>query len=213
VSDTAVTAALRLAGQDPADFGFTFMEMYRNNSLRDATEHSLLGFFQDDDAARQAAYKKSRAWLDRRGKAEPPAPKKAALTPEQAVSSFKQDPKKPVTVEFGVESAGWPDGPTKVGEDPMPPIMADWDGRLSGGGKFTLILTAKAIRGLKDIGIELPPTQPMGIVDAKRLGLICKHLKGKGVRVTGLIRASRPEHRNTDYYIVVDDPGHFAVNK
>jgi hypothetical protein len=213
VSDTAVAAALRIGKQDPADFGFTFMEMYRTNSLRDATEHSLLGFFQDDDAARQAAHKRAREWLARRAKAPQPTPKTQTLTPEEAVKSFKQDPKKPATVEFGVESAGWPDGPVKAGDDPMPPIMADWDGRLSNGGKFTLILTAKAIRGLKDIGIELPSAEPVGLFDSKRLGLICKHLKGKGVRVTGLIRASRPEHRNTDYYIVVDDPGHFAINK
>jgi hypothetical protein len=44
------------------------------------------------------------------------------------------------------------------------------------------------------------------------VGLICRHLKGKGVRVTGVIRASRPEDRYTDYSIVVDDARHFAVN-
>jgi hypothetical protein len=140
-------------------------------------------------------------------------PKVAAMTPEEAVKSFQQDPKKPVTVEFGVESAGWPDGPIPIGEDPMPPIMADWDGRLANGGKFTLLLTAKAIRGLKDVGIELPSAQPGGPVDAGRLGVLCKHLKGRGVRVTGLVQASRPGEARTDYYIVVDDPASFRVNK
>jgi hypothetical protein len=140
-------------------------------------------------------------------------PKVAALTPEQAVAAFKQNSKKLFTVEFGVESAGWPDGPTRVGDDPTPPIMADWDGRLSNGGKFTLLLTAGAIRGLKDIGIELPPAEPIGLVDLNRINLLCNHLKGKGVRVTGSIRANRPNERYTDYTIVVDDPAAFVVNK
>jgi hypothetical protein len=140
-------------------------------------------------------------------------PKVAVMTPEEAVRSFKENPMKLVTVEFGVESAGWLDGPTAVGEDPMPPILADWDGRLSNGGKFSLLLKAKAIRGLKEIGIELPPAQPVGLADLERLGLLCKQLKGKGVRVTGLIQASRPSERHTDYYIVVDDPANFRINK
>jgi hypothetical protein len=140
-------------------------------------------------------------------------PKVVAMTPEEAVRSFKQDPKKLVTVEFGVESAGWPDAPVRVGEDPMPPIMADWDNRLPGGGKFSLLLTAKAIRGLRDIGIELPPAPPAEFVDLQRLSVLCKHLKGKGVRVTGFVRSSRPEQANTDYYIVVDEPANFSINK
>jgi hypothetical protein len=137
----------------------------------------------------------------------------AAMTPEEAVKSFQQNPKRPVTVEFGVESAGWPDGPIPIDEDPLPPIIADWDGRLSDGGKFSLILTAKAVRGLKDIGIELPPEQPAGLFDTQRLSLISKHLKGKGIHVTGFIKASHPAAGDRGYYIVVDDAGHFAVNK
>jgi len=82
VSDTAVVAALRLAGQHPADFGFTFpemykkrgpdaeakffLEMYRDRGPEAFTEHYLLGFF--DDAARQAAHKRARAWLDKHAK-------------------------------------------------------------------------------------------------------------------------------------------------
>jgi hypothetical protein len=138
--------------------------------------------------------------------------KRAAMTPEQAVASFRQDPEKPCTVEFGVESAGWLDGPLRVDEDPTPPILADWDGRLLNGRKFSLFLTGRAIRGLNDVGIELPPDQPPGLVGPQRLGLLCKHLKGRGVRVTGLIRPTRPAETRTDYYIVVDDPDHFAVN-
>jgi hypothetical protein len=65
VSDTAVAAALRLAGQDAADFGFTFQEMYKRRGPEALAEHHLLGFFQGDDAARLAAHKKAREWLDR----------------------------------------------------------------------------------------------------------------------------------------------------
>ena len=71
VSDTAVAAALVLAGQHPADFGFTFQEMYRRRGPEALAEHYLLGFFQDDDAARQAAHQKAREWLDRHRKEKP----------------------------------------------------------------------------------------------------------------------------------------------
>jgi hypothetical protein len=141
------------------------------------------------------------------------APKVVPMTPEEAVHAFKQDPDRLLTVEFGVESAGWLDGPIPIDEDQTPPIRAEWDGRLSTGGQFALFLTARAISGLADIGIELPPATPVGLVDIERVGLICRHLKGKGVHVTGVIRASRPEDRYTDYSIVIDDPRHFAVNR
>jgi hypothetical protein len=140
-------------------------------------------------------------------------PKIPAMTPDEAVRSWQQNPYKLVTVEFGVESAGWPDGPIPIGEDPTPPIMADWDGRLSSGGKFTLLLTAKAIRGLADVGVDLPESQPARIADLRRVSVLCKHLQSKGVRVTGLVKASRPQERYTDYYVIVDDPANFAINK
>jgi hypothetical protein len=136
-----------------------------------------------------------------------------ALTPEAAVRSYETKPQEPITVEFGVESAGWPDAPIPIEEDPLPPIMADWDGRLANGGKFTLILTAKAIRGLENMGVELPPTEPPGLFDLGRLSTLCKYLRGKGVRVRGLVRASRPGEAHTDYYITVDDARNFRVNE
>jgi hypothetical protein len=71
VSDTAVAAALVLAGQHPADFGFTFQEMYKRRGPQALAEHYLLGFFQDDDTARQAAYKRAREWLDKHIKEKP----------------------------------------------------------------------------------------------------------------------------------------------
>jgi hypothetical protein len=140
-------------------------------------------------------------------------PRVAAMTPDEAVRSWQMNPDKLFTVEFGVESAGWPDAPIPIGEDQMPPIMADWDGRLSNGGKFTLLLTARAIRGLTDVGVDLPQSQPAELAEFERLGVLCKHLRSRGVRVTGFVRASRPQERYTDYYIVVDDPASFAINE
>jgi hypothetical protein len=161
---------------------------------------------------RLAAVQKELQEVRRELQTEAPA-KAAVLTPQQAVESFRQDPKRPVTVEFGVETVGWPDGPIPIGEDPMPPILADWDGWLPGGGKFTLVLTSKAIRGLKDIGVELPPDLPKGAFDLQRLSVLCKHLKGKGVRVTGVVKTGHPNWSGADYSIVVDDPQDFQINK
>jgi RNA polymerase sigma factor (sigma-70 family) len=66
VSDVAVAAALRLAGQEPADFGFTLMERYKMRGpgafhTASVSILGLLGFF--DDTARQAAHKKAIQWL------------------------------------------------------------------------------------------------------------------------------------------------------
>jgi RNA polymerase sigma factor (sigma-70 family) len=71
VSDAAVAAALRLSGQDPCDFGFTFQQMYKRRGPGVLAAYYLLGFFQGDDAARQAAHKKAREWLDKHGKGKP----------------------------------------------------------------------------------------------------------------------------------------------
>jgi RNA polymerase sigma factor (sigma-70 family) len=71
VSDTAVAAALHLAGQKPADFGFfPSLQMYTLPGNVAWAEHFSLGFL--DDAARQAAHKKAREWLARHGKEKPP---------------------------------------------------------------------------------------------------------------------------------------------
>jgi hypothetical protein len=69
VSDTAVAAALWLAGQEPADFGFTFLERHKMRGPDILLRYQLLGFL--DDAARQAAHKKAREWLARHGKGKP----------------------------------------------------------------------------------------------------------------------------------------------
>jgi RNA polymerase sigma factor (sigma-70 family) len=62
VSDTAVAAALRLAGQHPADFGFTLLERHKLRGPDILLKYHLLGFF--DDGARRAAHKRAKAWLD-----------------------------------------------------------------------------------------------------------------------------------------------------
>jgi hypothetical protein len=74
VSDAAVAAALWLTGKDPADFGFTLMEMYkvRGAEARQLTTvniYGLIGFF--DNTTRQAAHQKAREWLDRYRKEKP----------------------------------------------------------------------------------------------------------------------------------------------
>jgi hypothetical protein len=71
VSDTAVAAALHLAGQKPADFGFfPSLQMYTLPGNFAWAEHFTLGFL--DDAARQAAHKKAREWLAKHHKEKPP---------------------------------------------------------------------------------------------------------------------------------------------
>jgi hypothetical protein len=69
VSDTAVAAALRLAGQHPADFGFTLLERHKLRGPDILLKYHLLGFC--DDAAREAAHKGAREWLDRHAKGKP----------------------------------------------------------------------------------------------------------------------------------------------
>jgi hypothetical protein len=70
VSDTAVAAALHLAGQKPADFGFsTFLKMYGWPANVAWAEHYSLGFL--DEESRQAAYKRARTWLAQHRKEKP----------------------------------------------------------------------------------------------------------------------------------------------
>ena len=76
MSDAAVAAALWLTGKEPADFGFTLLEMYKlrgPNARQTASVsiYGIIGFFQGDDTARQAAHKKAREWLDKHVKENP----------------------------------------------------------------------------------------------------------------------------------------------
>jgi hypothetical protein len=140
-------------------------------------------------------------------------PETRALTPDEAVKEWRQNPQEPVTVEFGIGEAGWPDGPIPLGEDQLPPIIADWDGRLSNGGRFSLFLTAAAIRGFHETQTDTTPDRPVGYVDSGDVDRLCRQLKGKGVRVSGIIRANRPDDRYTDFSITVDDAANFRVNE
>jgi RNA polymerase sigma factor (sigma-70 family) len=69
VNDTAVAAALHLAGQKPADFGF-FPSLQMYTGPGNWAEHFALGFL--DDASRQAAHQKARDWLAKHVKEKQP---------------------------------------------------------------------------------------------------------------------------------------------
>lgn len=62
VCDTAVAGALRLAGQHPADIGFTFLEMCEERGPDTLAKYHLLGFFDEETC--QAGHKKAREWFD-----------------------------------------------------------------------------------------------------------------------------------------------------
>ncbi len=123
------------------------------------------------------------------------------VTPQEAVEHFKRFPKEPVTVEFGVEPIGYPDGPIREGEDPEPAIMARWDNYLVGGGTITAFIAPKAYRQLalpaKDGGkVPLTPGQERRQV--------VKHIQEHGIRVTGVLE---PTGINNDQYVIrVDEP-------
>ena len=73
MSDAAVAAALWLTGKEPADFGFRLLEMYKwrgpqARALASQSIYGIIGFFEGDDTARQAAHKKAREWLDKHRK-------------------------------------------------------------------------------------------------------------------------------------------------
>jgi hypothetical protein len=61
VKDAAVAAALRLAGQHPADFGFPYLVLYKERSPDSLTKFYLLGFSQPDD--RVPVHQKATKWL------------------------------------------------------------------------------------------------------------------------------------------------------
>jgi hypothetical protein len=124
------------------------------------------------------------------------------VTPQEAVEQFKRFPNEPVTVEFGVEPIGNPDGPIREGEDSEPAIVARWDNYLVGGGTITAIVPAKVYRRLalptKDGGkLALTPGQ-----ERKQ---VIRHVEEHGIRVTGVLE---PGGINLDQYVIrVNEPG------
>ena len=125
-------------------------------------------------------------------------PKPVVLTPAEAVAAFAKNPDQPVTVEFGVEAGSAAD---RTGPGPADVIVATWDGLLTDGGRFTVVLHPKAYAGL-----ELPPkekgkpaTKPAPGKERETIG---RHIDEHGLRATGVVKRTGIH----DYLIEVDDP-------
>lgn len=138
-----------------------------------------------------------------------PAPDIKALSPAEAVQRML---KTPVTVEFRVETAGWPCAPIPVGEDPLPPIMLDWDGRLPKGGRFYALLTAKAIRQMHASDKDRPgPEFGHLTADTGYVDRLCKRFQGKGIRVTGRLQPPAPGAAPSETYLLVDSAENITI--
>ncbi len=87
VGDAAVAAALRVAGQHPADFGFPLLAMYKERGPDTLAKYHLLGFF--DRATREAAHKKAKEWLDRQKKEKPVPFDKQVQHVESTITDLK----------------------------------------------------------------------------------------------------------------------------
>jgi hypothetical protein len=111
------------------------------------------------------------------------SPRKA-VTPHDAVAAFQKNPKQPVTVEFGVERIGYPDAPSRVGDDPEPAISATWDNYLPGGGTLTAIVPPQVYRKLL-----LPTTdgKTVALAPGKERRQVVEHIERHGLRVTGVL--------------------------
>ena len=127
-----------------------------------------------------------------------------AMTPIEAVESFKTDPKKVVTVEFGVQPIGSHSDLVHVGDDPAPPMILTWDNHLPGGGTFTAIVPGRVYRQLADF-------PPETLIDELAVGedppnslrrRIARHIEANGVRIIGVI-----EKHDDNYGIRIHDPG------
>jgi hypothetical protein len=127
-----------------------------------------------------------------------------ALTPAQAVESFKQNPKSAVAVEFGVGPIGFHEGLARVGDDPLPPMILTWDNYFPGGGTFSAIVPGRVYARLADFAGETP-------LDAVIIGensfeslrrKIARHIEANGVRIIGLV-----EKHGDNYVIHVHEPG------
>lgn len=132
------------------------------------------------------------------------APSQAViLTPPAAVEAHKKYPDQAVTVEFGVEEGS---GAFRTGlGSETNAITATWDGRLDGGGTFTVILFPKAYAELTI------PSKKKG-QDAFRpwpgfeREVVGRHIDEHGLRVTGIVRQCGIWPGATNYRIEVADP-------
>jgi hypothetical protein len=123
------------------------------------------------------------------------------VSPQEAVEQFKRFPKEPVTVEFGVEPIGYPDGPIREGDDPEPPIMARWDNYLVGGGTMTAVIPPKLYRQL---AIPAKDGSKVPLTPGQERSQVVKHIQEHGIRVTGVLE---PTGINSDQYVIrFDEP-------
>jgi hypothetical protein len=108
-----------------------------------------------------------------------------ALTPQQAFDSFRRDPEKPVTVEFGVV----PGSGTLFSEVDYEnePIHLTWDWVLDDKTRFTATLMPEAWRALRIPGKHkgAPPIKPPPGEERAR---VARHIETNGLRVTGVLQ-------------------------
>jgi len=90
-----------------------------------------------------------------------------------------------VQVEFTVAAANALFGPVPAGSDHRMPIRLSWDGKLEGGGAFYVMLRGDAAGGSP--------------------GDRCKELKGKKVRVTGILHGANADRAEVVRFIEIDD--------
>lgn len=133
-------------------------------------------------------------------------PARRGVTPQEAVEQFKRFPLEPVTVEFGVEPVGFPDGPVRLGDDPEPEIWARWDNRLVGGGTLTAVVPPAVYRQLK-----LPAAEggAIRLTPGQERAEVVKHIETHGIRVRGVLEAGG--FQNEDYLIRVSEPDDVAL--
>jgi hypothetical protein len=127
-----------------------------------------------------------------------------AMTPSEAVESFKGNPKKAVTVEFGVMPIGFSDGPIRVGDDLLPPMILTWDNYLQGGGTFSVVVPGRVYMRLADFTADSPLAAVIVGEDSfeSLRRKIARHIEANGVRIIGLV-----EKQDDIYVIHVHDPG------
>jgi len=123
------------------------------------------------------------------------------VTPQEAVDQFQRSPHVPVTVEFGVEPVGYPDAPSRLGDDPEPAISATWDNRLVGGGTLTAIIPPAVYRQLKIPAADGGSTP---LAPGQERAQVVKHIETHGIRVTGILEPAG--FQNEDFVIRVNQP-------
>jgi len=125
------------------------------------------------------------------------------LTPYEALASFKRHPDKPVTVEFGVQRIGYPNGLVIEGDDPAPAIIATWDNFFPGGGTLTAIVPPDVYRKL---ALPTKDGEKMKLSVGKERQQVVDHIETNGIRVTGIMRENEEGFSGEDYVIRVEKP-------